>query len=241
MPETAAGENSQSQSLNSISCMLEQIRQGDLSEREVLIDRLINRLYSDSNFAEISRLAYRRLGAAGARQGDEADVMQESMLVLYRRARRGSLDTVHRRERLFGLLRLIVANRARAFRRRAEAAKRGGDLQFVSLDQSPGDGSTICSLHSGPGDPDSQQDHERLELADLLQTLLERCEQEFPENLLIGRVFELLLEGCGSSEIRRETGASRSQLDAAIDAIRGVAKRAFGREWDELKQEFHGR
>gem|GEM_PF-598378 len=54
------------------------------------------------------------------------------MLVLYQCARRGRLGTVDRRERLFGLLRLIVAERARDFR--CKALAHGADHPRVSLD-----------------------------------------------------------------------------------------------------------
>jgi hypothetical protein len=96
-------------------------------------------------------------------------------------------------------------------------------------------------MHSGLSDPDSDSDRERWELADLLQTLLMRCEQEFPDNLLTGRVFELMLDGWELRDIRRETGASRTLVENVIEAIRATARKAFGREWEELKNEFRGR
>ncbi|MFM7865832.1 MAG: ECF-type sigma factor [Planctomycetaceae bacterium] len=241
MRATATGQDSQDPSMNSISRLLVQIQASEPSVRDELTKRLLSRLYMDQKFAQLSRVAYHRLGTLGARQADEADVMQEAMLVLYQRARRGRLETVDRRERLFGLLRLIVAARARAFRRRAEAAMRGGDVQFVSLDPGAADGSTIGGMHSGLSDPDSDSDRERWELADLLQTLLMRCEQEYPDNPLTGRVFELMLDGWELRDIRRETGASRTLVENVIEAIRATARKAFGREWEELKNEFRGR
>ncbi|MFM7866479.1 MAG: hypothetical protein ACKPHU_19905, partial [Planctomycetaceae bacterium] len=74
------------------------------------------RLYADATYRMLMAAAYGKLGTTGAELDTPEAVVQEAMSELTKRARGGRLEGVDSRERLFGLLRLIVAEKARDFR-----------------------------------------------------------------------------------------------------------------------------
>jgi len=218
----ATGESGEDQSTHSITMMIENIKRGDHAE----LDRLIERLYEDSSYRRMVYWAYGGLGSTG-RQLDTPDaVIQESMVHLAKRAKQGRLETVDRRERLFGLLRFIVAEKARDFRRKAIV--RGAGQPQVSLDQPRADDSQAGGLEDIVGDPGSASEQERVDVQDLLQALLQRISREASEPDLWGRVLQGMLEGLSVNRIAQNTLRSRTQIDAIIEAIRKLAKKLQG-------------
>jgi|GEM_PF-591231 len=62
MHATATGQDSQDPSMNSISRLLVQIQAGEPLVRDELTNRLLSRLSINQKFAQLSRVAYHRLG-----------------------------------------------------------------------------------------------------------------------------------------------------------------------------------
>jgi hypothetical protein len=133
---------------------------------------------------------------------------------------------VDKRERLFGLLRLIVAEKARDFRRKAIV--RGANQPQVSLDRPRGDDSEAGCLEDVLGDPASASEQERIDVQDLLQALLQRINSESSDPDLWGKVFQGMLEGQSVAGIAQKTQKTRTQIDTIIEAIRKLAKKLRG-------------
>jgi hypothetical protein len=224
MPQTAAtaGDASEDRSTHSISMMLENINRGDHAE----VNRLISRLYENSSYCRLMHWAYGGLGRTGSQLDTSEAVIQESMKQLAEKAKRGRLETVDKRERLFGLLRLIVAEKARDFRRKAIV--RGAGQPQVSLNQPRGDDSEAGGLEDVLGDPASASEQERVDVQDLLQTLLQRINSESSDPDLWGKVFQGMLEGQSVAGIAQKTQKTRTQIDTIIEAIRKLAKKLRG-------------
>lgn len=218
-PNAVAADGAEhDRSSHSITQMLEKIRIGDHSA----VDQLMSRLYADPQYGKMMRYAYGKLGSTGNQQDDSEAVIQEAMVHLAERAKKGRLETVDRRERLFGLLRLVVAEKARDFRRKGTA--RGGKRPQVSLNQPCSEDSAAAGLEDQLGDPASASNEERVDVQDLLQALLKRIGEDAPDPELWCTVFRLMLEDKGVSGIAKITERSRTQIDAIIDAIRKLAK-----------------
>jgi hypothetical protein len=214
----SAADGSEDRSSHSVTEMILNVRQGDMLE----LSRLLQRLYADATYRMLMAAAYGKLGTTGAELDTPEAVVQEAMSELTKRARGGRLEGVDSRERLFGLLRLIVAEKARDFRRKALA--RGADRPRVSLDQPAPDGSQSGGLHGCLDDSTAASLEERVDVRDLLEKLLERIEAGSPDPDLYGKVFRGLLEGKSVSGIAMDTGKTRAQIDTIIEAIRGIAK-----------------
>ncbi|MEY3173898.1 MAG: hypothetical protein RLZZ436_1812 [Planctomycetota bacterium] len=229
-----ASESIEDSSSHSITIMLRRIQQGELAE----VDRLLERLYADTEFGRMMRTAYGKLGSGGERQEAAEDVMQETMKELLRRARRGKLEDLDGRQRLFGLLRLIVAEKARDYRRGQNALKRGGNEQIMSLNNRSVDDSESHAMQDFLDDPAAADDREMFEVRDLYLKLLERLRQIAPNPELCGRVIEGLLDDRGESRIAKETGMTRTQVGDVIRLIRRIAKQLYGHELENLKKEF---
>lgn len=218
-PATDIGAgDSQDRSTHSVTRMIDNVKNGDMWE----LSRLMERLYEDQVYAKMMRYAGQKLGDIGAKLDDPEAVIQEAMSELAQRARAGRLETVDRRERLFGLLRLIVAEKARDFRRKS--ASRGGEKLQISLDQSAGDGSQSGGLHACLDDAGSGSAEEQLVVRDFLVALLERIEQDAPDPELWGTVFRMMLDDKKVSAIAESTEKTRTQINTIIEAIRGIAK-----------------
>lgn len=208
----------QDRSSHSVTRMIDNVKNGDMWE----LSRLMERLYEDQVYAKMMRYAGKKLGDIGAKLDDPEAVIQEAMSELAQRARVGRLETVDRRERLFGLLRLIVAEKARDFRRKSAA--RGGEKLQISLDQSAGDGSQSGGLHACLDDAGTIRAEEQLVVRDFLVALLERIEQDAPDPELWGTVFRMMLDNKKVSSIAESTEKTRTQINTIIEAIRGIAK-----------------
>jgi DNA-directed RNA polymerase specialized sigma24 family protein len=213
--------------------MLQKFQQGDTE----IVDQLIERLYEDPEFKKLMHCAYRKLGVRGKRTEDEEGVMQEAMAQLYLKAKSKNLEGVDNRHRLFGLLRLIVAERARAHRRKGSAKKNGGDINVMSLNEPIVAGDDV-DRHAQISDPESAAPQERTDMIDFVRQLLERCREKFPNEVFLGKLIEALFDGRNMNQIAEHTEGTRSQVTAAIDAIRSIAREIGGSEWKSLKVEF---
>jgi hypothetical protein len=233
MSVVAQDQSSAQNSSHSISIMLQKFQQGDTE----IVDQLIERLYEDPEFKKLMHCAYRKLGVRGKRTEDEEGVMQEAMAQLYLKAKSKNLEGVDNRHRLFGLLRLIVAERARAHRRKGSAKKNGGDINVMSLNEPIVAGDDV-DRHAQISDPESAAPQERTDMIDFVRQLLERCREKFPNEVFLGKLIEALFDGRNMNQIAEHTEGTRSQVTAAIDAIRSIAREIGGSEWKSLKVEF---
>lgn len=218
----AAGHAGEDRSTHSITIMLENICRGDHTE----LNRLIRRLYENSSYRKLVQWAYRGLGNTGIRLDTPDAVIQESMKQLAENARRGRLETVDKRERLFGLLRLIVAEKARDFRRKAIV--RGANQPQLSLDQPQEEESHSGSMEHVLADPTSATEQERIDVHDLLQALLQHINRESSDPDLWGRVLQGMLQGQSIAGIAQKTQKTRHQIDTIIEDIRKLAKKLRG-------------
>ena len=75
-------------------------------------------------------------------------------------------------------------------------------------------------------------------MIDFVRQLLERCREKFPNEVFLGKLIEALFDGRNMNQIVEHTEGTRSQVTAAIDAIRSIAREIGGSEWKSLKVEF---
>lgn len=215
--------------------MLHEIRGGNLE----LINRLMERLYADPVFKNLMNLAYRKLGQKGKQEVNEEDVMQDAMQKLYERAKSKQLETDNR-ERLFGFLRLLVAEKARKYRRRGSAKRHGGDVRLMSLDQPLAEGSDAVDRNDLICDPESATPEEQADIREFIETLLQRCYEKLDNDEFVGKVIEALFDDHSVNQIVKDTASTRSHVTTTIDAIRSIAKEISGPDWQSIKDRFDG-
>jgi len=153
---------------------------------------------------------------------DAEEICQEVFLSVIK-----NLDSFHGESQFQTWLFRIAANRARDYRERRYAAKRGGGQKTVSLQaEDPENGLSIDPPSSAPG-PDLAL--MTAEQASLVQQAIEQLEEPCREIIELRYFADLSYDEISRSlELNPKTVSSR--LSKCLDRLEGLARKIFSRE-----------
>jgi len=227
------GSSDQS-STGSITRLIHSLQCGDLS----ILDQLMQRIYQHPYYRGALQRAHGHLGRLARQSMSGEDVLQESLAELYKRARRGKLETVDCRERLFGLLELIICWKARDHRRSAERPSNSPERPLTQDTGVAGSEHSTPSLLEGVGDPAVVDPADRATAADVLHRLLQEVEHKFGQYPWIAPSIQRLLEGGTVGEIARACGRTETEIRNLIETLRQVLKDIYREDWEHIKRRF---
>lgn len=198
---------------------------------EEAVQQLLLRLYESSYYRNAVRKAHLRLGsAAGSGVGGE-DILQEAFATLAERARQGKLNQLDSRERLFEVLRLVVATRIRDALRRAKALKRIPEDQLVRGDDVSPAMPEAGSLFSNLPDSEKPGTVEVVQTREVLRQLQENLDARYGDDERVQAVLSGLLFGHTLREIMRQLGATWSEMRTILEKIRQAAAALYSDEF----------
>lgn len=196
-----------------------------LDGSEAAVNQLLLRLYESSYYRNAVRKANLRLAVMAGSQVSGEDILQEALATLAKRARQGKLNQLDSRERLFEILRLVVATRIRDTLRRAKARKRIPEDQLVRGDDvsptTPEAGSLFSNLPAG----DQPGTEELAQVREVLSQLQLRLESRYCDDHRMLTVLTMLVFGHSQPEIMKEIGSTAAETRTMIERIRleGIA------------------
>lgn len=174
----------------------------------------------DLHYAAAGRFVF-QLGADFTRE-DVEEICQETFLAVIR-----NLDSFDGRSQFQTWLFRIAANKARDFRERQRAAKRGGGTVSLSLDAEDTDtGLAMDPPSSAPGPDDLLLSAERMALLrEALDELGDPCREIIELRYFGDLSYEQISE---SLQFNIKTVSSR--LSKCLDRLGGIVARVFSRE-----------
>jgi len=187
--------------------LIRRCRQGDAAAWDELFDR---------HYAATGRFIFQL--AHDFTWEDVEEISQEVFLAVIK-----NIETFHGRSQLQTWVFRIAANKARDYRERRAAAKRGGGRAPVSLYAATDDGPAIDPPSTAPGPDVAVMNAERLAQLNLaLERLGEPCRE----------VIELRYFGdLGHEEIGRSLGLNpktvSSRLSKCLDRLETIARKVF--------------
>ncbi|WP_040550286.1 RNA polymerase sigma factor [Pedosphaera parvula] len=191
--------------------MISRCCKGDSSAWDELFDR---------HYASAGRFVF-QLGY-NFTQEDVEEICQEVFLSVIR-----SLDSFHGNSQFQTWLFRIAANKARDYRQKQQAAKRGGGQVTLSLNaDGPEEGPTLDPPSRAPGPDDTLMTTERMAL---LHGTLEKLGEPCREIIELRYFAELSYEELGQTlELNPKTVSSR--LSKCLDHLEEIARPVFSRE-----------
>ncbi len=191
--------------------LLTRCRQGEASAWDLLFDR---------HYAATGRFVF-QLGYDFARE-DVEEICQEVFLTVIK-----SLETFQGQSQFQTWLFRIAANKARDYRQRQNAAKRGGGKAALSLQaQDPETGLTLDPPSSGPGPDLSLMQHENLHLVgQALEQLGGPCQEIIELRYFADLSYD---EIARTLSLNQKTVSSR--LSKCLDKLENVARQVFAGE-----------
>ncbi len=223
-----------SSSDGSITRLIHDLQRGDLGR----LNPLMQRIYQSGYYQGALERAEGHLGPV-ARQGVSGeDVLQESLEELFKRARRGRLETVDCRERLFGLLELIIRWKARDHRRSAERPSNSPGRPIFQDAGADSSSDSAPSLLARVGDSGEFDPVQQAIVADVFQHLLKEVEQKFGQYPWVSTAVQLLIEGCRLPQIATECGRTQTEIRNLIETLRQTLKSIYRDDWENIKRQF---
>lgn len=218
----------------SITRLIHNLQRGDVA----ILEQLLQRIYSHPFYRGAMERAEGHLGRIARQSISGEDVLQESLAELYKRARRGKLETVDCRERLFGLLELIICWKARDHRRSAERPSNSPGRPLTQDTGAENSENSAASMLAGVGDSAAVDPADMATAADVLRRLLQEVEQKFGQYPWVAPTVQRLLEGWTVSEIAVACDRTETEIRNLIETLRRVLKDIYRDDWEHLKRRF---
>lgn len=194
--------------------LLMRCRQGEAAAWDELFDR---------HYAAAGRFIF-QLGSDFSRE-DVEEICQEVFLSVIR-----NLNSFHGESQFQTWLFRIAANKARDFREKRHAAKRGGGQMTLSLDAENDE--TGLTLDPPDQAPAPDVDLLNVERAELVRDALEQMEQPCREIIELRYFGDLSYEELSAAlQLNPKTVSSR--LSKCLDKLEAIARRIFSREISE--------
>jgi RNA polymerase sigma-70 factor (ECF subfamily) len=191
--------------------LLTRCRGGDADAWDELFDR---------HYAAAGRFIFQL--ASDFTREDAEEICQEVFLSVIK-----NLQSFHGESQFQTWLFRIAANKARDYRERLHAAKRGGGQSPTSLDaEDPETGLTLDPPSPAPA-PDA--DLLNLENAELVRAALDQLDEPCREIIELRYFGDLSYEEL-SRELKLNPKTVSSRLSKCLDRLEGIARRVFSRE-----------
>ena len=174
----------------------------------------------DRHYAATGRFIF-QLGSDFTRE-DAEEICQETFLSVIK-----SLDSFHGESQFQTWLFRIAANKARDYRERRHAAKRGGGQSTISINAENPETNTVLDLPSTAPGPDLTL--MRAEQVGLVQEALDQLDQPCREIVEL-RYFGDLSYDEISRSLKLNPKTVSSRLSKCLDRLEDIARKVFSRE-----------